>query len=186
MEVGLGPGHIVLDGEPTPLLKGGAEPPPQFSAHFYCGQTVGCIKMLLGMDVGLSPGYFVLDGDPAGCIRILLGTEVCLGLGDFVLDGNRAPPQKGGGAPRRHCVRWDPALPPKKGHSPPNFRPMFIVIKRMVGMSASVNLPCTIKSRSSLLAPAHPCGLGKRAVKPLWCGGGLLWPNGWIDQDATW
>jgi len=31
--------------------------------------------------------------------------------------------------------------------------------------------PCTIKSRSSLLAPAHPGGPGKRAVKRL-CGGG--------------
>ena len=29
---------------------------------------------------------------------------------------------------------------------------------------------CTIKSRSSLLAPAHPGGPGKRAVKRLWCG----------------
>jgi len=28
--------------------------------------------------------------------------------------------------------------------------------------------PCTIKSRSSLLAPAHPGGLGKRDVKWLW------------------
>jgi len=27
-----------------------------------------------------------------------------------------------------------------------------------------------MKSRSSLLAPAHPGGLGKRAVKRLWCG----------------
>ena len=31
-------------------------------------------------------------------------------------------------------------------------------------VSASVNLPCTIKSRSSLLAPALPGGPGKRAV----------------------
>jgi len=32
--------------------------------------------------------------------------------------------------------------------------------------------PCTIKSRNSLLAPAHPGGPGKRAVKRLWwCGG---------------
>jgi len=38
MEVGLGPGHIVLDEEPAPLPKKGAEP-PQFSAHFYCRQT---------------------------------------------------------------------------------------------------------------------------------------------------
>ena len=54
MEVGLSPGDFVLDGDP---------PTPQFSAHFYCGQTAGCIKMPLGMDVGLSPGEFVLDGD---------------------------------------------------------------------------------------------------------------------------
>jgi len=31
--------------------------PPQFSAHFYCGQTAGCNKMPLGTDVGLIPGY---------------------------------------------------------------------------------------------------------------------------------
>ena len=33
--------------------------------------------------------------------------------------------------------------------------------------------PCTMKSRSSILAPAHPGGPGKRAVKWLWwwCGG---------------
>ena len=102
MEVGLGPGHIVLDGELAPLRKKGAEPPifgpfllspngrmnqdgtwqggvawskphcarwgpshPQFSAHFYCRQTAGCIKMPLGMEVDLSPGDCVLDGDPA-------------------------------------------------------------------------------------------------------------------------
>ena len=31
----------------------------------YCGQTVGRIKMKLGMQVGLSPDHVVLDGDPA-------------------------------------------------------------------------------------------------------------------------
>jgi len=31
----------------------------------YCGQTVGQIKMKLGMQVGLGPGHIVLDGDPA-------------------------------------------------------------------------------------------------------------------------
>jgi len=30
--------------------------------------------------------------------------------------------------------------------------------------------PCTMKSRSSLLAPAHPDGPRKGAVKQLWCG----------------
>ena len=31
----------------------------------YCGQTVGWIKVKLGMQVGLGPGHIVLDGDPA-------------------------------------------------------------------------------------------------------------------------
>ena len=35
------------------------------SAHLYCDQTAGWIKLVLGMVVGLSPGEFVLDGNPA-------------------------------------------------------------------------------------------------------------------------
>jgi len=31
----------------------------------YCGQTVGRIKIKLGMQVGLGPGHIVLDGDLA-------------------------------------------------------------------------------------------------------------------------
>ena len=62
IDVGLGPGHFVLDGDPATFsIKGRV---PQFSAHFYCGQAVGWIKMPLGMDIGLSPGDFMLDGDP--------------------------------------------------------------------------------------------------------------------------
>ena len=30
----------------------------------YCGQTVGWIKMKLGMPVGIDAGHIVLDGDP--------------------------------------------------------------------------------------------------------------------------
>jgi len=70
----------------SPLPKNGGTA-PQFSAHFSCGQTAGCIKM------PLDPGHIVLDGDPA---------------------------------------------PPKRGTAPPLF---------------------------------GPC---------------LLWPNGWMDRDATW
>ena len=62
-EVGLSQGEFVLDGDPAPLRKRGRAP-SQFSAHFYCGQTNGYIKMPLGVDVGLNPGDFVLDGDP--------------------------------------------------------------------------------------------------------------------------
>jgi len=64
-EVGRGPNDIVLDGNPAPPPKKGAERPLQFLAHVYCGQTAGWIKMALGMEVGLGPGHIVLDGDPA-------------------------------------------------------------------------------------------------------------------------
>jgi len=40
MQVGLGPGHTVLDGDPGPSPRKGAQPPPLFLAHVYCGQTV--------------------------------------------------------------------------------------------------------------------------------------------------
>ena len=65
MELGLGPGDFVLDGNPAtvPFPKRGAEP-PKFSTHVYCGEMAGWMKLVLGMEVGLSPGDFVLDGDP--------------------------------------------------------------------------------------------------------------------------
>ena len=65
MDVGLGAIDFVLDRDPAPPPKKGAEPPSKKSAHVYCGQTAGWIKMVLGKEVGLSPGDFVLDGDPA-------------------------------------------------------------------------------------------------------------------------
>jgi len=65
MQVGLGPGHFVLDGDPTPFLKRGESPPAQFSAHVYCGQTAAWIKMQLGTEVGLGLRDIVFDVDPA-------------------------------------------------------------------------------------------------------------------------
>jgi len=65
MEVGLSPGHIVLDGDQLHLHQRGTALPPPFSAHVCCGQTAGWIKMPLSMEVGLGPGHIVLDGDPA-------------------------------------------------------------------------------------------------------------------------
>jgi len=58
-QVGLGPGHIVLYGDPAP-----SPPPPpkkrhsspQFSAHVCCAQSAGWINMPLGMEVDLGPG----------------------------------------------------------------------------------------------------------------------------------
>ena len=64
MEVGLGPGHIVLDEDPAPPAKK-LHSPSQFSDHVNCGQTAGWIKMPLGREVGLGRGDIVLDEDPA-------------------------------------------------------------------------------------------------------------------------
>ena len=98
----------------------------------YCGQTVGWIKMKLGMEVGLGPVQIVLDGDPAprtqrgtaphfsahvccgktaGWIKMPLGTEVGLD-------------------PRRRCVVWGPISPPKWGKSSPSLFGACIVAKR--------------------------------------------------------
>jgi len=60
-EVCLGPGLIVLDGDPAPHLQRGT------ASNFWpicCGQTAGWIKMPLGMKVGLGPSHIVLHGDP--------------------------------------------------------------------------------------------------------------------------
>jgi len=59
------------------------------------------------------------------------------------------------------CKKWDGG----GGHW------MVRMVWRPDGWSVCLPLlifPCTIKSRSSLLAPAHPGGPGKRAVKWLW------------------
>ena len=56
------PRDFVLHGDPVPPPQKGC---PKFSAHVYCGQTAGWMKLVHGMEVGLSPGDFVLDGDPA-------------------------------------------------------------------------------------------------------------------------
>jgi len=97
---------------PSPLPQRGPEFPPQYLAHFYCGQTAGCIRMPLGMDVGLSPGDFVLDGDP------------------FPLQGRGAPPIFG------PCLLWPNGWmdqDAKMGGTLPNFRPTSVVAKRLLG-----------------------------------------------------
>jgi len=60
MEVGLSPGHIMLDRDLAPQRSTAH---PQFSAHVCCGQTAGWIKISLGTVVDLGPGHVVLDGD---------------------------------------------------------------------------------------------------------------------------
>jgi len=55
IQVGLGPGHIVLDGDPAPLTQRGTAL-PQFSAHICCSQMDAWIKMSVGIELDLGPG----------------------------------------------------------------------------------------------------------------------------------
>ena len=57
-EVGLGPVHIVLDGDTAPLPKKWGRAPNLRPILIYCGQTAAWIKMPLGTEVGL--GYATL------------------------------------------------------------------------------------------------------------------------------
>jgi len=110
---------------PAPVPQKGTEAP--FSAHVYCGQTAGWIKVPLGTAIGLDPGHIMLDGDPApspqkwgsapqfsayvycgqaaGWIKMPLDTEVGLGPGHIV----RFSPHKKGQSPPPN-FRWRPLL----------------------------------------------------------------------------
>jgi len=61
VQVGLGPGHIVLDGYPGPPPPKGHS--PQFFAHICYGLMARWINMPLGRKVGLDPSNIVLDED---------------------------------------------------------------------------------------------------------------------------
>ena len=62
MEVGLGPGDFVFDGDPATPRTECTPTTTQFFAHIYCGQTAGWMKTPLGTEVDLGPGHIVLDG----------------------------------------------------------------------------------------------------------------------------
>ena len=105
----------------------------------HCGQTVGRIKMKHGTQVGLSPGHIVLDRDPAPITK--KGAEASIiqrppVFGPCLLWPNGWVEQDAtwyGGRPRPGDIAldWDPA-PPKRGTTS-SFRPMSIVAKRLDG-----------------------------------------------------
>ena len=109
----------------------------------------------------------VCCGQTAVWIKMPLGTEVGLGPVDIVFDGDpAAPPQKGGGTLL------------------PNFRPISVVAKRLDGSR------CTwhgggLWSRPHCARWGHT-SLPKKRIEPPIFGPFLLWPNGWMHQDATW
>jgi len=189
MQVGLCPGHTVLDGDPAPPPAKGHSP-PQFSAHICCGHMAAWIKMFIGMELGLGPGDFVLDGDPAlpppkggrapsrifdpfycgrttGCIKMPLGMDVGLSPGDFLLDG-------------------DPVPLPKKGMEPP---PQISADFYCGQTAGCIKIPLGMEvglSPGDFVFDGDPAPLPKKEAEPPIFGPCLLWPNGWMDEDAAW
>jgi len=128
-EVGLGPGYIVLDGEPALPPKKGHSTSPTFWPMLIVAKR---IKMPLGTVVGLGPGYIVLHGDPAvppkkghSTSPHFLAYAYC-GQTDQDATWHGGRPQ-----PRPHCVRCRPNFPPTP--QPPTFRPISIGTKRLDG-----------------------------------------------------
>jgi len=176
-QVGLGPGHIVLDRNPGPPPPKGHS--PQFSAHICCGQMARWIKMPLGTEVGLDPSDIVLDGDAAlplqkgdkapqlsahvycgqtaGWIQMKLGTEVGVGPGHIVL-------------------HRDPAPPPQRDTSP-IFGPRLLSDQDFTWYGGRP------RPRRHCVRWG-PISHQKETSSPHFLAY-VLWPNGWIDQDAT-
>ena len=128
----------------TPLAprQKGRGAPPQFSAHVYCGQTAGCMKVVLGMEVGLGPVHIVLDGHTA--------------------------------------------LLPKKGDRAPHFRPIFIVAKRLDASRCHLVWIEVDLSPGNFVLDGDPIPYPKKGGPHRIFSPRLLWPNGWMDEDAAW
>jgi len=117
----------------------------------YCGQTVGWIKIKLGTEVGLGPGYIVLDGDPAppkGAQPTIFGPCLLWPNGwmdqDAILYGCRPWPMW-------HCVRCGPG-PPRKGAQQPQFSANFALARSPISATAELLFaipPCTAEIMST-------------------------------------
>jgi len=97
----------------------------------YCGQTVGWIKMKLGMQVGLDPGHVVSEEDPAphpkkGYSPLFSAHVYCGQTAVWI----KMPLGMEVGLSPGHTVRWGPSSP--KGHSP-QFPPISVVAKWLDG-----------------------------------------------------
>jgi len=133
-------------GTHTPLQKGGGTPFPQFSAHFYYGQTAGCLKMPLVIQVGLSPGDFcvrwALAPSPKNAQPPIFGA--CLLLPNGCMDQD-ATWYGDGPRPRRLCLMASHPLPKKGAEHALQFSAHFycgqttVCIKMSLGMEVGLS-----------------------------------------------
>jgi len=89
--------------------------------------------------------------------------------------------------PRRHSVRWGLSSPPqKKGHSP-----QFLAHVCCGQTAGWIKMPLRTEvglgqGDTVRWGPSSPPPERGAQQPPQIFGPYLLWPNGWIDQDATW
>jgi len=166
--------HCVRWGPSSPSPKRRQCPP--FSAHVYCGQTAVWIKMLLGMNVDLGPGHIVLDGNPAPLPR---KGDISPSFGPCLLWPNGWMDQdatwyKGRPRPRPHCVTWEPRSPPIRGTVPQFWR----CLLRSNGRPSQLLLnicPLAYETRAHILSLAN-------VVRALFMGN--MWTTG--QDSQTW
>ena len=84
--------------------------------------------------------------------------------------------------PWPHCVRWGPRYSPPKGHSP-----QFLAHNCCSQMAPWIKMPLGRKVGldASDVLDGDPAPLPKKGSPQIF-GPCLVWPNGWMDQDATW
>ena len=89
----------------------------------------------------------------------------------------------GGGRPRRrpHCVTWGPSCTPKRRHSSPQFS-AHVCCGHMAGW-AKMPLGREVDWPRRHHVRWGPSFSQKGGQNPQFL---PLWPNGWMDQDATW
>jgi len=135
MELGLGPGDFVLDGDSLPLHKrGDGVPPPIFGP---------CLLWPNGWMYEAGTWHGGRSQPRRHCVRWRPspsrpkgGRAPSLIFGPFLLwpDGWMHQDDTWYGfrpQPRGHCPRWRPSPFPKRTRNPLNFRPMSIVAKRL-------------------------------------------------------
>ena len=132
-QVGLGIGHIMLRGDPTPPpLKGHS--PPIFGPYLLLPN--GCMDQDVTWFGGRPrPRRLCVIWDPAphpqkggGAFPPIFGPRLLWPNGWIDQDDtwHGASPRS-----RPHCARWRPSSPPQKVCRAPNFRPISSVAKRL-------------------------------------------------------
>ena len=83
--------------------------------------------------------------------------------------------------PWPRCVRWGPSSPQRGTAPAPNFRPMSVMANGWMPPGSKVGL-----GPGNVVLDGDPAPPKKGTADPPLFGLCILWPCGWMDQDATW